>query len=315
MRLFPFLLSLALALACLPTNSVWLSAADELPAADRPIEEVVDALIDARLAAAGVAAAPGVDDAAFLRRATLDLAGRIPSAHEVEIFLASADAGKRAIVVDRLLASPDFAYHLRNEYDVLLMAGKGNGEWREWLLRTVQEDRRWPQIFREVMLPHEDQTDLKAAAVETPLMYTWDPSHRRHSIGGVRSVAFSPDGKLLAVGGTGQIGNVDHLEALARIEVFDWRENKRLIEHAGDKYKGLVERLEFSPGGDWLVAAGGDHEGFIKFLSIPSGQVLHQDKAPMHVHDFELGAGAESIVACGHGKLVRFEFKTVEASS
>lgn len=153
------------------------------------------------------------------------------------------------------------------------------------------------------------------AAVETPLMYTWDPSHRRHSIGGVRSVAFSPDGKLLAVGGTGQIGNVDHLEALARIEVFDWRENKRLIEHAGDKYKGLVERLEFSPAGDWLVAAGGDHEGFIKFLSIPSGQVLHQDKAPMHVHDFELGAGAESLVACGHGKLVQFELGAAEAPS
>lgn len=164
MRFFPFLLSIVLGLACLPTNSAWLSAADELPAVDRPIEEVVDTLIDARLAVAGVAAAPGVDDAAFLRRATLDLAGRIPSAHEVETYLASADAGKRAIVVDRLLASPDFAYHLRNEYDVLLMAGKGNGEWREWLLRTVQDDRRWPQIFREVMLPHEDQADLKAAA-------------------------------------------------------------------------------------------------------------------------------------------------------
>lgn len=152
-------------------------------------------------------------------------------------------------------------------------------------------------------------TGQQLAALETPLMYTWDPKQRRHSIGGVRSLAFSPDGKLLAIGGAGQINNVDHLEALARIEVFDWRENKRLIEHAGDKHKGLAERLEFSPTGEWLVSAGGDHEGFVKFLSIPDGQVLYQDKAPMHVHDFELDATADGLLACGHGKLVEFEFK------
>ncbi|HVX11235.1 MAG TPA: hypothetical protein VHC22_08655 [Pirellulales bacterium] len=146
------------------------------------------------------------------------------------------------------------------------------------------------------------------ASIETPLMYTWDPKQRRHSIGGVRSLAFSSDGKLLAIGGTGQINNVDHLEALARIEVFDWRENKRLIEHA-DKHKGLAERLEFSPGGEWLVAAGGDHEGLVKFLAVPGGQILHQEKAPMHVHDFELEPNADGLLACGHGKLVEFEFK------
>ena len=149
------------------------------------------------------------------------------------------------------------------------------------------------------------------AAVETPLMYTWDPKQRRHSIGGVRSVAFSPEAKLLAIGGTGQIGNIDHLEALARIEVFDWQENKRHVEHAGDKHKGLVERMEFSPSGDWLVSAGGDHEGFVKFLSFPDGKVLHQDKAPMHIHDFELNEACDTLLASGHGKLVQFEFKPV----
>lgn len=148
------------------------------------------------------------------------------------------------------------------------------------------------------------------AAVETPLMYTWDPKQRQHSIGGVRSVAFSHDGKLLAIGGTGQINNVDHLEALARLEVFDWQANKRIVEHAGDKHKGLVERIEFSPTGDWLVSAGGDHEGFIKFLSLADGKVLHQDKAPMHVHDFELNDTCDGLYAAGHGKLVQFEFKT-----
>jgi WD40 repeat protein len=152
-------------------------------------------------------------------------------------------------------------------------------------------------------------TGGQLAVVETPLMYTWDPKQRQHSIGGVRSVAFSPDAKLLAIGGTGQINNVDHLEALARIEIFDWQENKRTVEHSGDKHKGLVERMEFSPDGDWLVTAGGDHEGFVKFLSISEGKVLHQEKAPMHVHDFELTEEADTLYASGQGKLVKFEFK------
>src|SRR4051812_34648963 len=35
----------------------------------------------------------------------------------------------------------------------------------------------------------------KLAALEAPGFYTWDPKERIHSIGGIRSLAFSPDGK------------------------------------------------------------------------------------------------------------------------
>lgn len=161
---FVRLVSLALALVPLVVVGVDRLFADDLPPSDRPIEQVVDALIEARLAAEGVTPAPEADDAAFLRRVTLDLAGRIPTPGEVQNYLASSEADKKARLVDRLLASPDFVYHTRNEYDLLLMAGKGSGEWREWLLKSFQDDRRWPQIFREVMLPREDKPDAKAAA-------------------------------------------------------------------------------------------------------------------------------------------------------
>src|SRR5205823_7888371 len=90
-------------------------------------------------------------------------------------------------------------------------------------------------------------------AVEAPVMYTWDPVQRLHSIGGVRSLAFSPDGRLLAVGGMGKVNNIDHLEGNARVEVFDWKQGKRTHEFPGGKFRGLVQQLVFHPQGDWLL--------------------------------------------------------------
>ncbi len=145
--------------------------------------------------------------------------------------------------------------------------------------------------------------------LEAPLMYTWDPKQRRHSIGGIRSVAFSPDGKLLVVGGTGQIGNVDHLEALARLEVFDWQAGQRTHEFPGDKFKGLVESIAFHPSGNWLVCAGGEHEGFVKFFDVNAGKLLHHDKTPMHIHAISLSESGDTVYAAGFGKLAVFEFK------
>ena len=162
MRFVRITLPAALLITCVAGFSTELEA-DELLAPDRPIEEVVDHYIDAGLTAAGVSAAPAADDANFIRRVTLDLAGRIPATSEVQSFLQSTEPDKKARLVDRLLASPDFGYHHRNELDVLLMAGKGNGEWRDWLLKALTENRPWPDMFRQIMLPSEADAAEKAA--------------------------------------------------------------------------------------------------------------------------------------------------------
>ncbi len=140
--------------------------------------------------------------------------------------------------------------------------------------------------------------------IEAPGMYTWDPVQRHHSIGGVRSLAFSPDGTRLAVGGSGKISNIDHLDGKARVEVFDWKKGERAHEFTSDKFKGLVEYLGFHPRGDWLLAAGGgDKDGFLTFFDLAANKVLAQEKAPMYVHDLALNEKGDTIYAVGHRKI------------
>jgi WD40 repeat protein len=147
------------------------------------------------------------------------------------------------------------------------------------------------------------KTGKEVAAVEAPVMYTWDKVQRLHSIGGVRSLAFSPDGKQIAVGGMGKVGNIDHLEGKARVEVFDWRAGKRTAEFPGDKFAGLVNRLAWAPDGSWLVGAGGAGEGFFLFYDVAAKKTLRQEKVMMHVHDFDISPDAKEIVAVGHNRI------------
>ena len=63
----------------------------------------IDQLIGARLKERKVTPAPVTDDAAFIRRAYLDLAGRIPNILEVRDFLDDDRPDKRRIWVDQLL--------------------------------------------------------------------------------------------------------------------------------------------------------------------------------------------------------------------
>ncbi len=140
----------------------------------------------------------------------------------------------------------------------------------------------------------------RAATIETPVMYTWDPTARRHSIGGIRSLAFSNDSSQLAVGGMGKVGNIDHLEGVSRIEVFNWQTGTRRFEIEDSKHKGLVESLQFGPDDAYLVAAGGDNSGFVSVWNMADGTLLTQDNAPMHVHDFELSTDGRSLIAVGH---------------
>jgi hypothetical protein len=144
------------------------SAADILPP-HHAVEAVIDHYVEARLRAEGVQPAPQADDATLIRRLTLDLVGRIPSLPEVEDYVGSSDPAKRVKLVDRLLASPGFIRYQAQQFDVMLnhtVAGaeRQQGSVRDYLQTALQEGKSWEQIFREILLPDEQNPKTKSAA-------------------------------------------------------------------------------------------------------------------------------------------------------
>ena len=137
--------------------------AGELLPPEGPIEVVVDHHVDAGLAAAGTKAAPVADDATIVRRVTLDLVGRVPTAGESRAYVESTDPDKRVKLVDRLIESPGFARHQAESLDAMMMAGL-RSSLRDYLLTAARENRPWDRVFREVMAANEAEPAAKGSS-------------------------------------------------------------------------------------------------------------------------------------------------------
>lgn len=122
-----------------------------------PVQNAVDPFVWSKLRKMGLVPSELADDATFLRRATLDCLGTLPTPGEVRAFLADASPGKRARWVDRLLARDEYADYWSLKWaDILLvdrekLGDRGAFELHRWLRAQFAANRPYDAWVGELI--------------------------------------------------------------------------------------------------------------------------------------------------------------------
>ena len=121
------------------------------------VAKFIDREIDAKLSAAKVPASPKADDAEFLRRASLDIAGKPPTTDKAAAFLADTSTNKREKLIDELLASEDYGRYFGERWvnvfylTTVNQTPKPPEPFKEWLAKALNEGRAWDAITRDIL--------------------------------------------------------------------------------------------------------------------------------------------------------------------
>ena len=110
-----------------------------------PVANFIDPLVWDKLRQLRITPSDICDDATFLRRAHLDVIGRLPTPDEVRAFLADPASDKRSKLVDTLLARPEYADYWANKWADLLRPNP----YRVGIKATLSLDAWLRDAFRE----------------------------------------------------------------------------------------------------------------------------------------------------------------------
>ncbi|TWU02099.1 DUF1549 and DUF1553 domain-containing protein [Neorhodopirellula pilleata] len=118
----------------------------------------VDELVFANLRELNIPPSPVCDDATFLRRVSLDIAGRLPTEQETHEFLVSDSEDKRARSIDRLLQSASYADYFANKWTALLKNRRddasditSNFAFHAWVRDSLLAGSPYDQFVRELL--------------------------------------------------------------------------------------------------------------------------------------------------------------------
>ena len=116
----------------------------------------IDALVEANYKKHKITPNPPSSDEVFLRRAYLDITGRIPTKAEADAWLGVDAPGKRAKLVNYLMESEGFTSHFYNWWADILrlksrMQGGTGAAYIQWVQDSITSNKPYDQFVREMV--------------------------------------------------------------------------------------------------------------------------------------------------------------------
>jgi Protein of unknown function (DUF1553)/Protein of unknown function (DUF1549)/Planctomycete cytochrome C len=155
-----------------------------LPTVSRPewVANPIDAFIAAGHDRMGLTPSPPARKETLLRRVYLDLIGLPPTAEEVQAFLADPSDRAYEKIVDALLESPRHAERWARHWMDIWRYSDPDGRkllkdtywsheliwrWRDWIIRSLQEDKGYDRMIQEMLAGDELAPDDPVALAAT----------------------------------------------------------------------------------------------------------------------------------------------------
>ena len=138
-------------------SSPYESAIPDAVYAQAPRSNFIDDKNLDKLQAMRIAPAGDCGDLAFLRRASLDATGVLPTIERVDAFLKDQDPRKRAKLIEELINSPEFVDYWSYKWSDLLLVSSAKlakpAVWSfyEFVRGNVRENRPWDQFARAIV--------------------------------------------------------------------------------------------------------------------------------------------------------------------
>ena len=122
-----------------------------------PRKNFIDPLVWDKLQTMGIVPSQPAADHTFLRRAYLDVIGRLPTPDEARAFLTSDAPAKREELIDALLARPEYADYWANKWADLLRPNpyrvgiKPTMAFDAWIRESFRQNKPYDQFVRELV--------------------------------------------------------------------------------------------------------------------------------------------------------------------
>ena len=130
-----------------------------IPIESFPIaKNVIDEKVFAKLKTLGLPTSEICDDSTFLRRTSLDIAGRLPTLEETDKYLNSDNPNKRSEWIDSLLSTTDYAEFFANKWSSILRNKRkadtytrGTQAFHEWIRQSFHDNKPYNQFVSELV--------------------------------------------------------------------------------------------------------------------------------------------------------------------